>query len=345
MVVLSGWATCLATDQGDPNPRLGSCGQHRPRLVLTWPHQASPRVAQSNASFKKVFEDLGIPVEEAPYEILQSLRRWTGGQEASTGLLTLAWLLSKPLANLDICGMTFFTTGYSKAHKNVDGWTEQQLLLGIRHCANHSPEREKDWVREKANSDPRIHPDAELQFLLDQGLNEAAKYEHIYSHQKDFGGYGHSNRGAEFIPILKKHQASSVLDVGCGHNEFVKSLPAGIRGVGIDVACPSADVVCDANNLPFKDKEFDYVTGFDFLEHVAPHEVPKVLGELKRVSEHYILLVSFKHETAFKVSGLSLHPSAASSDWWTAELEGRSQGNVHVTPGLDFATFHGTWAT
>jgi len=73
------------------------------------------------------------------------------------------------------------------------------------------------------------------------------------------------------------------LDVGCGfslhHRQRVDCLKVDIQRSGF------ADMICDACNLPFRDKTFDKV----FCSHVLEHLVNpiKALKEILRVSNRY----------------------------------------------------------
>ena len=63
------------------------------------------------------------------------------------------------------------------------------------------------------------------------------------------------------------------LDVGCGRN------PRG--DVNVDVSSSLADVLCDAQALPFKTGSFDRVLSYHCIEHCP--DPAKMLGEMLRV--------------------------------------------------------------
>ena len=133
--------------------------------------------------------------------------------------------------------------------------------------------------------------------------------------------YGHSNHGARALPILEKWKAESVLDVGCGYNEFARMAreKMGIECVGADFACPGADVICPANKLPFADAQFDVVTSFDMMEHLIEGEVDSVLDEMKRVSKRFDVSISYQ-ESVNKWKGQTLHPTVRPEEWWIKRL-------------------------
>ncbi|MBU8911322.1 MAG: class I SAM-dependent methyltransferase [Desulfobacterales bacterium] len=149
-------------------------------------------------------------------------------------------------------------------------------------------------------------------------------YEYIYNNQAKYGKYGSDNHSRDHLQKLLKLFPKSIIDIGCGHNEFVKGYPMASDKdkVGVDIACPSADVIASAHDLPFKDKEFDMCTSFDVLEHLDEEKVDASLREMKRVSERYFVTVCFKKETCYRTEdGKTLHPSANSQGWWTVKLE------------------------
>jgi len=79
----------------------------------------------------------------------------------------------------------------------------------------------------------------------------------------------------------------NVLDVGCGSGYYQKA--SKFRGaINIDVLKPEKKipsfVLCDAQNLPFKESVFKKVYFYDVLEHL---EKPvQCLKEIKRVTEN-----------------------------------------------------------
>ena len=91
-----------------------------------------------------------------------------------------------------------------------------------------------------------------------------------------------------------------VLDIGCGITQPYRSVLEHLgEYVGIDTREGEGVTICDAHNLPFRDKEFGFVWMSEVLEHL---ENPKrALSEAKRVGKHGVALFSTPLNVFFKV--------------------------------------------
>lgn len=153
-------------------------------------------------------------------------------------------------------------------------------------------------------------------------MDEVEKYRGIYGDTSGrYARYGHSNHGAGAAKILEREGVSSVIDVGCGWNELASGLrQKGWRATGVDFACPGADLVADiVEGLPFSEKEFDWVTAFDMLEHVRPDQVDATLAEMARIGRRFCLSISYV-PSVNKWQGQTLHPTVRTEEWWIAQL-------------------------
>lgn len=88
----------------------------------------------------------------------------------------------------------------------------------------------------------------------------------------------------------------SILDIGCGHGEFLHSLPGTFKKIGLDLSYEALTKVqalktlgC-VESLPFGSLSFDLVTGFELLEHLPYRIFHQALRELERVSRKYIMI-------------------------------------------------------
>lgn len=91
----------------------------------------------------------------------------------------------------------------------------------------------------------------------------------------------------------------SVLEVGCGLGQVVAILrQRGIKATGVDISPWAVEnavtpiVLGNALALSFTDKEFDLVFSHDFLEHIPPSALGRVIRELERVGERNYHIIS-----------------------------------------------------
>lgn len=149
-------------------------------------------------------------------------------------------------------------------------------------------------------------------------MEEVEKYRRIYSGEPRWSRYGHSNHGRAAAPLVRG--ARSLVDVGCGWNEFAKACRGkGVRAVGVDFACPGADVIAAAQSLPFRDRQFEIVTAFDMLEHLREEDVPAVLREFARVAGRFVFSICYGPSRNL-VDGETLHPCVMPEAWWRERI-------------------------
>jgi len=163
---------------------------------------------------------------------------------------------------------------------------------------------------------------------------EKYKYEKIYQgkgefkriYQLDGSGkkremYGHNNHGKQYFKfILRKVKPTSVVDIGCGYNEFCEMLKEkGIESVGVDFACPGADIMASAENLPFRDGQFDLLTAFDVLEHIPEEEIDTSLKEFERIAHRFMYKICLRKDFK-KIDGETLHPTVRFPEWWIDKI-------------------------
>ena len=152
---------------------------------------------------------------------------------------------------------------------------------------------------------------------------ELWKYEYIYANPELYPNYGSSNHGKKALPMVQELNPESIIDIGCGGNEFkqsVMSLLPKCRVIGADPASPKADVRAPAHKLPIVDKDFNLLTAFDVLEHIPEHELQQVFTEFQRVSTFFLFRIAQK-DSRKKVFGQTLHPTIHPVDWWLEQLK------------------------
>lgn len=117
----------------------------------------------------------------------------------------------------------------------------------------------------------------------------------------------------------------SVLDVGAGSGELLRSLTRQIEGaflVGVELNAEAARTIrgaglnslrADAMKLPFADDSFDYVFCSLFLHHLDDGPAMTMLGEMSRVARKRIFVIDLNRSPVayyfYKVvGGLFLQP-------------------------------------
>jgi ubiquinone/menaquinone biosynthesis C-methylase UbiE len=123
------------------------------------------------------------------------------------------------------------------------------------------------------------------------------------------------------VSILKTWPPSSYLDVGCGRGEMLdEANNLGFsRSVGVEIVPEliqaREDVMAgDGANLPFVDREIDYVSMLDVVEHIPDEDIYDVFRELGRVSNIKILLCIANFRSVMR--GVELHINIKSYKEW-----------------------------
>ncbi len=114
-------------------------------------------------------------------------------------------------------------------------------------------------------------------------------------------------RLAAFKDMLAEIRLASVLEVGCnrGHNlGLLSELHRNIQLVGLEPNATAARIaresfpeiaVLDRSgfDIPFEDGFFDLTFTSGVLIHVASHDLPRIIGEIYRVTHRYILAIEY----------------------------------------------------
>jgi ubiquinone/menaquinone biosynthesis C-methylase UbiE len=150
-------------------------------------------------------------------------------------------------------------------------------------------------------------------------------YEGKYGDNKDldkkWNRYGHAFEGRKFFYDVMSLNPVSLVDIGCGYNEFItearkySNFLDKTNSIGVDIACPAADVIAPAHNLPFKDKSYDLLVSFDCMEHVPEEEVEAAFKEFARVAKRIYLQISLTHSET-RIDGELLHVCVKPKEWW-----------------------------
>jgi SAM-dependent methyltransferase len=159
-------------------------------------------------------------------------------------------------------------------------------------------------------------------------------------------GYPYEYNGSSGAPafdvvadeIMDRLHPRRVLDIGCATGVLVNALAArGVEAAGIDLskwavehALSPAVVEGSALALPWPDERFDVAMSQDFMEHVHPDDLPRVLAEQVRVVRPggaILHLIPF-YDTDPPVQ-VDAHLCQATRDWWMRFFE--------ATPGVALA--------
>jgi hypothetical protein len=264
-------------------------------------------------------------------------------------LALLPWLYVWSSSAQPAIHLAWFMGAASLMLVGMDGGT-MQAQASQAVPGGQSPEQDYTRFREHTTKaadalfGPRWHHWQPAQ-PLQKTEGELWKYRGIYQSQEQpnspFRGYGHSNHGQRALPWLLEQGFTSLLDVGCGHNEFVKAWrekvegeksdvrsqtaeapltshvsPLTLSSQGVDFACPNADVIAPATALPFGDAAFDVVTSFDMLEHLPEAEVMPSLREMRRVSRTAFCFSIATAPSRILWQGQNLHPTVKPLEWW-----------------------------
>jgi ubiquinone/menaquinone biosynthesis C-methylase UbiE len=156
----------------------------------------------------------------------------------------------------------------------------------------------------------------------------------------DCEGYELFLKGAEELPERIQEALESagdlagrwILDIGCGRGELVcEAAKSGAYAVGIDYSEAAIELSrqrlealygsvservefrqVDAKGLPFPEGSFDVVFMVDVYEHLHPHEIEHILGEVRRVLRPGgVLIIHTGPNTWFYRSGYPLVRLAA----------------------------------
>ena len=138
--------------------------------------------------------------------------------------------------------------------------------------------------------------------------------------KKKWKKYGHSFEGKNYTRDVINLQPKSIIDIGCGWNEFCKTMKsAGISNcIGVDCSCPGADIIASAHDIPVQDKSYDLLVSFDCMEHIPKEEVLDSFKEFARISNRMLVKVCLVR-TGTRIDGEALHTCLETSDWWLTQ--------------------------
>jgi len=177
------------------------------------------------------------------------------------------------------------------------------------------------------------------------GMTEANRYDDAWA----TGDYN-PMVGMYYVRCLYRDdyfaKCKNLLDVGCGTGAAVRYHReiGGIEAYGIDFAQQAIDTwkqflvdkfcfVGAAEDIPFKDNAFDFVTCTDMLEHIPEENVPRVLKEMFRVGrDRFFFAVSLAPANVkMPHDGSEPHVCLKEPEWWVEQI-GRVGYRYPVSP-------------
>jgi ubiquinone/menaquinone biosynthesis C-methylase UbiE len=143
---------------------------------------------------------------------------------------------------------------------------------------------------------------------------EIEKYAEAYLHSE----YRMGRKRFEAVKTLVNVPRGTWLDVGTGRGETLDlAEKAGHTVTGTEVVpylCNDRVRYAEAHRLPFKAKQFDYVTCLDVLEHLTEADIIPALMEIKRVSKRWCFVTAANFPHLYR--GVDMHISAKPIPEW-----------------------------
>ena len=153
------------------------------------------------------------------------------------------------------------------------------------------------------------------------------KYGESDTLDKKWDRYGHAFEGSPCVEDILRLAPTSMIDIGAGFNEFIKTIRKRkgakddkINFIGIDIACPGADIIAPAHKLPFKNGRFDMLVSFDCMEHIPEEEVSLAIREFHRVAKRIYLKISLTHSPTL-IDGERVHVCVKPKEWWLNTIQ------------------------
>lgn len=153
-------------------------------------------------------------------------------------------------------------------------------------------------------------------------------YDKVYETMPDYGKVNHAGPMQAYIVDELHPKPASVLDVGCGRGDFIKFLATkGIAATGVDVSAPRPDanggfefVNMDVRELQPALAVVDWVTAFDFLEHLPEEELDSILEALMVRARYGMIFSICFRDSIYRCFDKSLHKTVKPAEWWKEKL-------------------------
>ena len=142
---------------------------------------------------------------------------------------------------------------------------------------------------------------------------------------KETKAYRNMYLGEYAIEDIIEIGSELVVDIGCGHNQFINKLKErGISGIGVDLVNKAADIIAPAHKTTLDDNVATHITSFDCMEHLEPDGISEVLIEWRRIAKPgclYTFSIATWPTTPKGTGKWQLHPTVWSPEKWKNILE------------------------
>lgn len=167
--------------------------------------------------------------------------------------------------------------------------------------------------------------------VMHEEIGEKEKYERMWA----IDAYRNDSPGEEcvekFLRLAMPERTDLVYDIGAGTGRAAAKIAEHCSVIMYDIAdnCLDAEVRSKLNeNLRFfvadlreeKPPEADYTYCTDMLEHIEPHKLDAVLGNVLRSAKKTFLQISLTNDEFGALIGQPLHLSVHSFEWWEKKL-------------------------
>jgi len=175
-----------------------------------------------------------------------------------------------------------------------------------------------DFLTQSHKKGPRNYLERVLEHHKAECAQEAKKFGKNYwdgDRKYGYGGYTYDGRWRSVAEDMIRHygleEGQSVLDIGCGKGFLlyeIKQLIPGLNVQGIDISDYAVEnakeeikpylKVGTACQLPYADKQFDFVYSLTTLHSLYVYDLEKAFQEISRVSKKdgYIVVESYRNE-------------------------------------------------
>jgi SAM-dependent methyltransferase len=155
---------------------------------------------------------------------------------------------------------------------------------------------------------------------------EAGIYKKLYE-RKDYRAWSPGEElVTTFLNVAKPRSHETLIDFGCGSGRAAKKLSEHCQVSAVDFAdnAIETDVPFKVHDLrePFDlEKPYDYGFCTDVMEHIAPEDVKKVLGNILKASRKVFFQISTRDDDYSEEAGTKLHLTVKPMSWWVQQFE------------------------